>query len=201
MPKGDADNLRADLDDGYAKVSNLLLEALACAPLTAAEMRVVLFIMRRTYGWARGMDRNTGKADVMTADDIARGTGRPVSTTEKAVWSLVKQQVIHQFPTEDRPGSKCAYGINVETGEWGDGPDWREARIARREAYQNNAYSCGKRQPTVAENGNRNRKQVAKNGNQDRQRTLQPQAFLRPYNQYVLYNQNYIQTNVVTRPQ
>jgi len=167
LPKGDADKLRADLDDGYAKVSNLLLEMLACAPLTATEMRVVFFIMRRTYGWAKGADRNSGKADVMTAEDIAGGIGKPVSTVEKALGSLVRQRVVLRLQTQQYPGAKCAYGVNVEMAEWGDGPDWRETRVAHRQAYQDGAYSCRNLQQAVAGNGNRQLpKPATDNGNQ-----------------------------------
>ena len=50
MAKGDAEQLRADMDDGYTGIANLLVEALACCPLTSTEYAVCLFIMRRTYG-------------------------------------------------------------------------------------------------------------------------------------------------------
>ena len=154
MPKGDAENLRADLDDGYAKVANLLVEMLACAPLSASELRTVLFVIRRTYGWAKKQNRDTGKLDLLTAKDVATGTGLPISTAEKALGSLVKQNVLTRQQLEPRPASQCAYGVNTDLAEWGRGYEWTEARIARREAWELDAYSCRNPQPTVAENGN-----------------------------------------------
>jgi phage replication O-like protein O len=141
VPKGDADNLRADLDDGYAKVARLFLEALSCAPLTGTEYAVTMFIMRRTYGWAKGENRDTGKLDVMTARDIARGTGRPARTVDKALGDLVKMQVLHRVPLRDHPGAQCAYGMNCDIEEWGSGPDWRDMRTTLREARQEGTYT------------------------------------------------------------
>ncbi|WP_447538157.1 replication protein, partial [Escherichia coli] len=41
----------ADLDDGYARLSNMLLEAYSGADLTKRQFKVLLAILRRTYGW------------------------------------------------------------------------------------------------------------------------------------------------------
>ncbi|EOZ5342736.1 antitermination protein [Escherichia coli] len=45
----------ADLDDGYARLSNMLLEAYSGADLTKRQFKVLLAILRRTYGWNMGM--------------------------------------------------------------------------------------------------------------------------------------------------
>ncbi|EPO5970247.1 replication protein [Escherichia coli] len=41
----------ADLDDGYARLSNMLLEAYSGADLTKRQFKVLLAILRKTYGW------------------------------------------------------------------------------------------------------------------------------------------------------
>jgi phage replication O-like protein O len=51
MPKGDREILKADPDDGTTPVANLLLSALAISKLSGKEIRAILFIFRRTYGW------------------------------------------------------------------------------------------------------------------------------------------------------
>ena len=140
MPKGDAENLRADLDDGYAKVANLILEALACAPLTRTEYAVVLCVMRQTYGWAKKRDRNTGKMAALTAKDIAEGTGKPTRTVETAIQSLTKAHVIAS--QQVKKGNYYAYGINPAVSEWGRvTPEWKEAKAALMEARQEGAYT------------------------------------------------------------
>ncbi|WP_069985773.1 replication protein [Escherichia coli] len=50
----------ADLDDGYARLSNMLLEAYSGADLTKRQFKVLLAILRKTYGWNKPMDRITG---------------------------------------------------------------------------------------------------------------------------------------------
>ncbi len=47
----------ADLDDGYARLSNMLLEAYSGADLTKRQFKVLLAILRKTYGWNKPMDR------------------------------------------------------------------------------------------------------------------------------------------------
>jgi len=138
MPKGDADNLRADLDDGCARVANLLLEALCCAPLTGTEYAVVLFIMRRTYGWA-AKDRNRNKLDEITADEIATATVNPRSTVHKAVQTLVKGNVLL---AESLGGNRFAYGMNTDVAQWGCADrEWKASRTGLRENREAGVYN------------------------------------------------------------
>ena len=39
------------LEDGFTRVANELLEALAKLKLCAYETKVLIFIIRKTYGW------------------------------------------------------------------------------------------------------------------------------------------------------
>lgn len=49
----------ADLDDGYTRIANELLEAVMSADLTARQLKVVLAIIRKTYGFGKKLDRIT----------------------------------------------------------------------------------------------------------------------------------------------
>ena len=49
----------ADLDDGYTRIANELLEAVMAADLTARQMKVLMAIIRKTYGFGREVDRIT----------------------------------------------------------------------------------------------------------------------------------------------
>jgi len=139
MPKGDAEDLRADLDDGYAKVANLLLEALACAPLTGTEHAVVYFVFRRTFGWAKKRDQRSGKMDAMTAEEIAQGTARPTSSIRRALQSLVKAHVLISTPV--KAGNYFAYGVNPDVFSWGlPNPEWKDAKTQLREAKERGTY-------------------------------------------------------------
>lgn len=140
MPVGDADNLRADLDDGYAKVANLLLEALCCAPLSAAEYAVVLFIIRRTYGWAKYLKRDSGKVDAMTAEQIAEGTALSRSGVHKALQSLTSAHVILRDVA--KAGNYFSYGMNPDVAQWGTAtPDWKTCKQQLRDARDGHTYN------------------------------------------------------------
>ncbi|WP_150317248.1 replication protein, partial [Enterobacter hormaechei] len=47
----------ADLDDGYTRLANMLLEEYAGADLTKRQFKVLLAVLRLTYGWNKPMDR------------------------------------------------------------------------------------------------------------------------------------------------
>lgn len=49
----------ADLDDGYTRIANELLEAVMAADLTARQLKVVLAVIRKTYGFGKKLDRIT----------------------------------------------------------------------------------------------------------------------------------------------
>ncbi len=140
MAKGDAEKLRADLDDGHTKVANLLIEGLCCAPITAAEYAVFLFIIRRTYGWARAKDRTTGKSDAMTAPEIAEGTALSRSGVHKAIQSLCQCHMIIATPVKE--GNWFAYGVNPNLSEWGlETVEWATCKRQLRDARERHIYN------------------------------------------------------------
>lgn len=47
----------ADIDDGYTRFANELLEAIASADLTARQLKVMLAYVRKTYGFNKKTDR------------------------------------------------------------------------------------------------------------------------------------------------
>ena len=47
----------ADLDDGYTRIANELLEAVMAADLTARQLKVVMAVIRKTYGFGKKFDR------------------------------------------------------------------------------------------------------------------------------------------------
>lgn len=136
MAKGDAAKLRADIDDGWFKYANLLCEACSCAPLGAPEFRVLNFVMRRTYGWVDGDARDSGKLDVITADEVSRGTHLSPRAAAEALKDLANARVLLRAAT--RAGGPFMYGVNSDLTQWGDkSSSWSEFRanlIASRDA-------------------------------------------------------------------
>lgn len=118
MPKGDG-KLVASIGDGYTRIPNLLLEALAYAPLTASELRCLTFLIRRTYGWSR---RTVKLMDTITKSDFALGTGLDDSTIKYALRKLRRENVVLQ--EQVAIGGALLWGINPDVGGWGRGHPW-----------------------------------------------------------------------------
>lgn len=58
----------AELDDGYTRIANELLESIASADLTARQLKLMLAYIRKTYGFNK-------KSDRITDEQIAQITG------------------------------------------------------------------------------------------------------------------------------
>ncbi|EAO9589717.1 replication protein [Salmonella enterica] len=93
----------ADLDDGYARLSNMLLEAYSGADLTKRHFKVLLAILRKTYGWNKPMDR-------ITDSQLSEITKLPVKRCNEAKLELVRMNIIKQ--------QGGMFGPNKNTSEW-----------------------------------------------------------------------------------
>lgn len=117
----------ADLDDGYARLSNMLLEAYSGADLTKRHFKVLLAILRKTYGWNKPMDR-------ISDSQLSEITKLPVKRCNEAKLELVRMNVIKQ--------QGGMFGPNKNISEWcipqneGKSPKTREkASLKMRESY------------------------------------------------------------------
>ncbi|ECJ3859380.1 replication protein [Salmonella enterica subsp. enterica] len=93
----------ADLDDGYARLSNMLLEAYSGADLTKRHFKVLLAILRKTYGWNKPMDR-------ITDSQLSEITKLPVKRCNEAKLELVRMNIIKQ--------QGGIFGPNKNISEW-----------------------------------------------------------------------------------
>ncbi|MGM5531614.1 replication protein [Mixta calida] len=93
----------AELDDGYARLSNLLLEEYAAADLTKRQFKVLLAILRKTYGWNKAMDR-------ITDSQLAEITKLPVKRCNEAKLELVRMGLVRQ--------QGGMFGPNKNVSEW-----------------------------------------------------------------------------------
>lgn len=117
----------ADLDDGYARLSNMLLEAYSGADLTKRHFKVLLAILRKTYGWNKPMDR-------ISDSQLSEITKLPVKRCNEAKLELVRMNVIKQ--------QGGMFGPNKNISEWcipqseGKPPKTREkTSLKMRELY------------------------------------------------------------------
>lgn len=88
---------------GYAKIENRLLEALAKIDLKVYEYKVLLAILRKTYGWDKDSDRIPGS-------QIVKLTGIKKSNVSRTIKGLIKKGVI------TKKGNKL--GIERDFSKW-----------------------------------------------------------------------------------
>lgn len=97
--------VKADLDDGYLRLSNTLVDALCRTKLSDRESRVVFAVIRRTYGY--------GKAtDWVCLEQLADMTGITTSNICHAIKSLTERDIII------KDGRKV--GVNPIVSAWQD---------------------------------------------------------------------------------
>lgn len=94
------------VEDGYTRIANPILDALCCADFNAREFRVVHFVIRTTYGW------NT-KACRMTGEFIAKKVKLDPSRCSKVLNELVRRRVLIRHG-----GSRSPVSLNKHSEEW-----------------------------------------------------------------------------------
>jgi phage replication O-like protein O len=92
------------IENGYTKVANELLEALARINLDPYENRVLLFIIRKTYGWHK-------KMDWISLSQIAMGTGIRKSHISRTINSLEERNLVIR-------GSNKHIGLQKDYERW-----------------------------------------------------------------------------------
>ena len=99
------------LEHGHVRIVNVVVEALALAPLNAGQLKVALAVIRRTWGWQRK------DGDISTAE-LAEATGLARSTAAAALRDLVEAGVVleRRAPTFRSPGR---YRMEKDPRKWG----------------------------------------------------------------------------------
>lgn len=96
--------------DSYTKLFNPILEALCKTEFTGREMRVVLFVIRSTYGWNK-------KKYPLSKSFIAEGTGISRRHVGDVVRELVRRNILIDYGTDKK--SRCkVYGLNKKYSTW-----------------------------------------------------------------------------------
>lgn len=94
------------VEDGYTRIADELMDALCTADFTAREFRVVHFVIKQTYGWNR-------KSHRMSASFIAGGTGLHESRASKVLNELIRRKVIIR-----EGGSRSPIALNKHSDQW-----------------------------------------------------------------------------------
>ncbi|WP_249535693.1 replication protein [Escherichia coli] len=93
----------ADIDDGYTRFANELLEAIASADLTARQLKVMLAYVRKTYGFNKKTDR-------IADEQIAHLTGLSRQNVNKAKKELISMNCLFMDGNQ--------IGVNREVSAW-----------------------------------------------------------------------------------
>jgi phage replication O-like protein O len=95
------------VEDGYTKIANELLDAIIKFDLGKRHYKIVFFVLRKTYGWNK-------KADVMSLSQIVTGTGLQRGHVCDCVNELSSMKVL--LKREHRNGQLLE--LNKKYKEW-----------------------------------------------------------------------------------
>lgn len=112
MPKGDREIYKADCEDGFTKIANLLLEALAMARLNGVQKGICMFLFRRTYGWNR-------TADAISLGEFAEACGTSKPYASRQLNDLIKKNIVCRV--EYQPGKVPVYSFITSVDRWDAG--------------------------------------------------------------------------------
>lgn len=125
------------MEDGYTRIANELFDEIIGAPVTDRERRVVLAIIRLTYGWNK-------KSDRIFAEDVAKLTNMHESRASKVISELVRRNVIFR-----KGGSRSPITLNKDVGSWEPSTgSKRKAPTKRAESAQNEPVKAAQNEPT-----------------------------------------------------
>ena len=106
----------ADCDDGYTRIANELLEAALCTELTVRQLKIVLAVIRKTYGFNKKTDR-------ITNTQIAKMTGIHHTHICKAKNELLDRHILVMVG--------CEIGVNNVVSEWGNAVSQNSKTLAK----------------------------------------------------------------------
>ena len=99
-----------DRKESYTKLFNPILEAICRTEFTGREIRIVLFVIRATYGWNK-------KKFPLSKSYIAEGTGISVRNVSRIVKRLVNRNILIEYGTDKSTRAKV-YGLNKKYSQW-----------------------------------------------------------------------------------
>lgn len=98
-------------ENGHSPVAHPILEALALAPLNGGQMKIVLHVIRQTYGWSR-------RDAAISYSDFTRATGFALNTVRRATAELIEAGVL-QIVRESSFNKAATYRLQKDPRKWG----------------------------------------------------------------------------------
>lgn len=102
--------MTAQLEDGYTRIANELLEALSKARINGTQANIAFFIFRYTYGFHR-------KCHELGNAFIAEGTSNRKDQVKRELNRLIEMKIVQVYEESTHIKSRVI-GINTKTSEW-----------------------------------------------------------------------------------
>lgn len=99
------------LENGYTAIANELLEAIVAAPLGGGQVRILLHVLRMTYGWKRQSER-------ISASQFATATGLHPKVVARELRELANRGYLLTLSEEGRTTS---YRLQKDYQQWDTG--------------------------------------------------------------------------------
>ncbi|MBI4528142.1 MAG: replication protein [Deltaproteobacteria bacterium] len=96
------------LENGFFRIANELAEALARVNLSPYESRILWFVIRRTYGFNKKMDR-------ISLSQFVGGTGIRQQNIARTLKALLGRQILN---VKRESPSRVFYGLQKDYGKW-----------------------------------------------------------------------------------
>jgi len=102
--------LRANpqVEDGYIQIANELIDAIISYPFKNSELKIVLTIIRKTYGWKKKKDR-------LSFLQISKLSRISIRHTKRVMKRLVLDNVI----LKEKIANNNILGLNKDYYSWG----------------------------------------------------------------------------------
>jgi hypothetical protein len=110
---------RVECKYNWTPVAHFLLEAFAAHDFKAGELRILLLLLRETYGrtYFVGKEEHRRETCKLKQADIAERTGIPEPSIRRIIASLVKDRVLRR-PQPAAKGQPATLGLNTKVKQW-----------------------------------------------------------------------------------
>ena len=106
---------KVSLEDGYTKIADELIEQLAMTDLAGREFRLLMVVIRKTFGFNKSVDW-------IALPQMVEMTGIDKSACSKLVTGLQKRKIL----ICKRQGHDRKIGVNVQVDEWQAKPEAKQ---------------------------------------------------------------------------
>lgn len=96
-------------ENGYTAIANEILEKLVQTPILVSELKLVLFVIRKTYGYNK-------KEDIVSISQFVSGIKISRASVIRGLKSLVSAHILVKAPILDKQGN--TWKLNKNWEEW-----------------------------------------------------------------------------------